>query len=91
MRVQRLFQRLGFHNISMLGRAMGERVDTGGHAFRVFMDNQLGIQPRRHRVAKRIHFAELPPRIDMQQGKWQASGVKRLDRQMQHNRAVFAN
>ena len=44
-----------------------------------------------HPVTVCIHRLELPPCIHMQERKWRLRRVKRLARQVQHDRAVFSD
>ena len=46
---------------------------------------------RRHLVAKRDHLAELPGRVDMQEGKWRLGRIEGLHRQMHEHGGILAH
>ena len=89
--VQRLLQALGFHDVGVDLRAMGKGVDAHGQTLGVLVHQELEIVLRLHAVAKGVHLPKLPARVHVQQRKRQLGRVKRLERQVQHHGAVFAN
>ena len=89
--IQRLFQRLGFHQVGVHRAAVDERVNPHPHALLIDMHQQFEPVPRHHPVAERNHFPEFPGGIDMQQRKRQFAGIKRLQRQVQHHGGVFSD
>ena len=62
-----------------------------GFGFGVLVDDELDRRVRRDLVAQRIHVAELPRRIDVQQRERQRAGEERLLRQVQHHRRILAD
>ena len=87
---QRLFQTIGFPHVGVQA-AVIERVDALFHRFGILINDQIHPGILRRLFAQRIHVAELPRRIDMQQRKRRRRRVKRLLGQMQHRGAVLAN
>ena len=91
MCVERGLQCLSFHDLSIIGSAVIERIDVARHTILVGVDDQLKTVPRRHRVAEFDHLAEFPGGIDMQHREGQLRGVESFQRQMQQHRAILAD
>src|SRR5471030_2823057 len=89
--VQSLLEALGFHDVSVLGAAVGERVDALRHAIGVYVHQQVQAQLFNHAVAKAVHFLEFPLRIDMHHRKRQLAREERLARKVQHHGGVFTD
>ena len=88
---QRLFQRIGLHDLVINNTSMIERIDVPGQTFRIGVFAQLEPMPRHDLFPEGDHVAELPGRVDMQQRKWRAGGMERLACQMQQDRRVLAD
>lgn len=56
MLVEGLFQAFGFHDVGVLGAAVGERVDVLRHAIGVDMGDEVRAQFFDHLVAELVHF-----------------------------------
>ncbi len=89
--VERLLERLRLHDVGVHLRAVRERVDALRQTLRVHVHEQLHAEFARHLVAKLVHVAELPRRVDVQQRKRRRRRIERLDREVQHHRAVLAD
>ena len=91
VRGERLFQRVGLHDAGIDVRAVVERIDVVAHAvlIGVLVEGQAEIGDRL--VAKGDHLAELPRRVDVQQREGRLGRIKRLQRQMQHDRRILAD
>jgi len=72
-------------------RTMAERANAVAHAIFIDMHEKLEALFARLRIAKLDHLAELPGRVDMQKGKWRRCWIKRLHRQMHHDRRILAH
>jgi len=86
MFVERLLERLGLHDISVVVAAVGKRIDTGGQPVEIGMDKQLHAAFGNHPVAVNIHFLKLPAGIDMKERKRGWRRIKGLARKMEHDR-----
>ena len=91
VQVERLLQSLRLPHVGMDRRAVVERVDPRGLRLRVLVDDQLHPGIRGRLVAQRVHRAELPGCVDMEQRKGRARGMEGLARQMQHHRGILAD
>ena len=91
VRGQRLLQRLRLHHVGIERAAMRDRRDAVAHALLVGVHDEIDPEPLRLGVAEGDHLAELPGRVDMQQGKRRLGGVEGLAREMQHHRGVLAD
>jgi hypothetical protein len=91
MLVQRLLEALGFHDIGVLGTAVGEGVDALRHAIRVDVGNQIQAHFLDHLVAKTIHLLEFPARVHVHDRKRQLARKESLARQMQHHGRILAD
>src|SRR4026209_48471 len=87
---ERCFQRLGLHDVRVLG-AVSEGRDAGLGRLLVDMDDQVESELARHAVAELDHVPELPGRVDVHQREWQLSGMESLARKVQENGAVLAD
>ena len=90
MMVERLLQPLGLPHIGV-ERAVVERVDPALDRLGVPVDEQRHPAFRRHPVAQRVHLAEFPRCIDVQQREGRGAREERLAREMQHHRAVLTD
>ncbi len=90
MMVERLFQALGLPHIGVQ-RTMIERIDPARDRLGVLVNQQFHPGIARGFFTQRIHVAELPRRIDVQQRKGRWRRVEGLTREMQHHRAVLAD
>ena len=61
----------GFHDVGVLGTAVGEGVDPLRHAVRVDVSDQVQAQLGNHLVAKAVHLLEFPLGVDMHHRKRQ--------------------
>ena len=89
--VQRLLQRLGFHDVGVHRGAMRQRRNALAHAVLIDMHQHVHVTGRRHLVAERDHLAELPGGIHVQQGDRRLARVKGLAQQMQQYRRILAD
>ena len=91
MKIERLLERFGLHDIGVICRAMSDRPDALGNAALVGVGNQLEPDFSRRAVSKRNHLLEFPSGIDVHQRKRDRSRVKCFLRQAKHHRGVFAD
>ena len=91
MRVQRLFEALGFHHIGVNRAAVIKGVDVLSRPVRVDVHQQVHAALLGHVVAKIVHGLELPPRIYMHQRKWRRAWEKSLAGKVQHHGAVLTD
>ena len=70
---------------------MVERVDPRCLGLGVLVDDELDARLRGDLVAQRVHVAELPGRIDVQQRERQRRREEGLPRQVQHHRRILAD
>ena len=90
--VERLAQALRLHDVGVLSRTVGDRVDASGEAFLVDVDQELEPEFLRDiLVAEPVHLAELPGRVDVEQREGRLRGVKRLHRKVKEHRRVLAD
>jgi hypothetical protein len=89
--IERLFERLRLHDVRVQRRTVAERVDIHLDARGVDVDKEIEPESLGGFVAKRDHLTELPGRIDVQKRKGRLRRKERLDRQVQHHRAVLAD
>ena len=68
-----------------------KRVDAHLEPFGVDVHEQIEPEPLGGLVAERDHLAELPGGIDVQERKRRLGREERLQRQVQHHRAVLAD
>ena len=87
--VERLLERLRLHDVGVDRRAVREGVDALREAFRVRVHQQFEAVLVHHALAERVHLAELPLRVHVQQRERQPGRVEGLERQVQHHRAVL--
>jgi len=90
-RIERLTQTLGLHHVGVYAGAVADRADALRQPERIDVDLQLDAVARRHRIAKRVHLAEFPAGVDVQQRDRRWRRKKRLAQQMQQHRAVLAD
>jgi len=88
--VERLLQPFSLPQIGVQ-RAMVERVDPARHRVGILMDEQFHPRLARGAVTERVHVAELPGRIDMEERERRRRRIEGLLRQVQHHRAVLAD
>jgi hypothetical protein len=62
-------QRLRLHDVGVQRRPVLERIDAGLQALAIDVHDQLEPMPSRGFVAEGDHVAELPRRVDVQQGE----------------------
>jgi hypothetical protein len=89
--IEGLAQRLRFHDIGVAAVAVGERTGTLRQALPIDVHDQVEAEPLRRSVAKRGHLAELPRRVDVQDGKGQRSGMEGLAREVEEDGGVLAD
>ena len=89
--IQRLPQRLCFHDVGVQFRSAGNRIDAALEPVAVDVHDQIEIELARPRIAERDHFAEFPRGIDVQQRERQPRRIERLERQVEQNRGVLAD
>ena len=89
--VQRLPQPLRLHHVGVDRRAMRERVDVHRQTFGIDVHDQLHTHFGGAAIAERVHVAEFPRRVDVEQRKRRPGGEERLDREVQHHGAVLAD
>src|ERR1700686_3336186 len=74
----------------MDGGAVGKGVDPQLDGLGIEVNDQLQSELPHPRIAKFVHFAKLPGRVHMKEWERRFRREERLDRQMQHDRTVFA-
>ena len=89
--VERLPEGDGLHDMGVNLGAVIERVHVHRQPLGVRVDEELHSELRGDVVAERVHVAELPRRVDMQQGKGRLGGVEGPHRELEHHRAVLAD
>ena len=89
--IQRLLERLGFHDIGVFGAAVVERVDIGCPPLFVGVHDQFHTRLFSHAVTELDHFAKLPRGVHVHQREWRCTGVKSFARQVQHYRRIFTD
>ena len=55
------------------------------------MDDEIEAEPPHLGIAKLDHLAELPGGVDVEQRKWRLARIEGFQRQMQHDRGIFAD
>src|ERR1700681_4469091 len=88
--VDRLLQSLRLPDVGMDGGAVREGVDPPLNGLGIDVNDQLQAELSHPCIAKFVHFSKLPGRVHMEQWERRFRGEERLDRQMQHDRTVFA-
>ncbi len=89
--VQRLFQCIRLHQLGVL-LAVLKRVYADVTPLFIGVDQQIQAELLPDiRFAKLDHFAKLPRRINMKQRKRRLCRIKCFQRQLDHDRRVFAN
>src|SRR5512139_1239153 len=88
--VDRLLQPLSLPHVGVEA-AMVERVDALPLRLWIAVDDQFHPALARDLVAQRIHVAELPGGVDVEQGERRRRGMEGLARQMQHHRRILAH
>jgi hypothetical protein len=88
--VQRLFQRLGFHDVRVVCRAMIEWVDPVGERLLVRVNSQVEPHFASRSVTEGDHLAELPGRVDVQERKRERGGIEGLPSDVQEHGAVLS-
>jgi hypothetical protein len=89
--VERLPKPLGFPDVGMHGRAVGERVDAFLDGLGILVHDELHAGLLGHPLAHEVHVAKLPRGVDVQKREGRHRRVERLARQVQHDRAVLAD
>jgi len=87
--LHRLNERLGFHDVRVMARSVGERTHGVAHAVCIHVNNQFHPGLVAHVVALLRHIARLPSRVDVQHGHWRPSWKERLAHEMQENGRVL--
>ena len=90
MLVDDLLEALGLPHVGVQRRAVIERVDALLDALRVLVHDQVEAVLGGC-VAELVHRLELPRRVDVHQRERRLRRVERLERQVQHHRAVLAD
>src|SRR5262249_32156357 len=88
--VKRLFQAFGLPHVGVK-RAMVEGIDAELLGLGILIDEELDSTLGRDLIAKRVHVAELPRRIDVEERERQRAREEGFLRQVQHDGAVLAD
>jgi hypothetical protein len=72
------------------GGAVREGVDPPLNGLGIDVNDQLQAELPHPCIAKFVHFSKLPGRVHMEEWERRFRREERLDRQMQHDRTVFA-
>src|SRR3984885_4347094 len=91
MKVERMPQRLGLHDVGMARRTVAEWAYTRREPVAIDVNQKLETEFAHTLVAERDHLAKLPGGVDMQQRKRRLAGMESLHRQMQQYRGVLAD
>jgi hypothetical protein len=89
--VERLSQGFGLHHVGVGGGCEIEWVDAASQTLFVHVHDEVGVALGRDLVAKLVHFAEFPGRIDVQQRERQPRRPERLACQMQKHGRILAH
>ena len=89
--IQRLPERLSLHDVRVQRRPVHEGVDAHLEPFAIDVHQEIQPETRRRFVAERDHVAELPRGVDVKKREWRPGREERLERQVQHHRAVLAD
>jgi hypothetical protein len=72
-------------------RTVAERADAAGQAVAVDVHDQRQAELLHPPIAKGDHLAELPGRVDVQQGEGRLGRMEGLHREMKQHRGVLAD
>ena len=90
--VERLFQRVGFHNVGVDVATVRVGADALFDAFFVDVDDQFPAQLFADEIfAERDHLLELPSRVDVHQREGRLGRVEGFFGEANHHRRVFAD
>jgi hypothetical protein len=90
VQVERLAEAFRLPHVGMKA-AMVERIDSAPLRLRVAVDEQLHARFPGDPVAKRVHVAKLPGRVDMEEREGRRRGEEGLAGEVEHHRAVLAH
>ena len=91
VRVERLLERLRFHDVGVQSRPVSERIDAHFHTLRVGVHQEIESESTRGLISERDHLPEFPCCVDVEQREREVRRMESLHRQVQHYGAVLAD